>query len=151
MNDTQTDERTTLVMRRTFDAPRERVFAAWTTPQLLARFLGGPETTIPHAEIDARPGGSYRVTMQQPGGETFVVFGDYREVVAPERLAMTWSWEEDDKADERETLLTLEFHDRGGKTELVLTHTNFRDEAQRDRHNEGWTSTFDKLARLLAK
>ncbi|HVN68720.1 MAG TPA: SRPBCC domain-containing protein [Candidatus Binatia bacterium] len=144
-----TDTATGLVLRRTYDAPRERVFAAWTSPQALRRFLGPGDVTVPDVQIDARTGGTYRIVMRKADGEELVASGVYREIRPPERIVCTWSWEEDDPALEKETLLTLEFIERGEKTELVLTHEAFRDATQRDNHEHGWTAILDQLGASL--
>jgi uncharacterized protein YndB with AHSA1/START domain len=135
-----------LTLRRTYKAPRERVFAAWTKPEIAATFLGPGEVTVPEIEMDVRTGGSYSITMLMPDGERMIVTGVYREVVAPERLSMTWRWQEDDPADEYDSLLTLEFNDLGGKTEVVLTHAQLASVESRDRHEGGWTAILDQLA-----
>ncbi len=96
--------------------------------------------------MDVRPGGAYRITMPLVDGERMVVKGVYREVVARERLSMTWCWEEDDPADEHDTLLTLEFNDVNAGTELVLTHEQFVSIESRDRHEYGWALIVDQLA-----
>jgi uncharacterized protein YndB with AHSA1/START domain len=77
------------------------------------------------------------------------VRGEYRDVQRPKRLSMTWRWEEDNPADEYDTLLTLEFLDRGGKTELVLTHEQFATAESRNNHKEGWTAILDQLESSL--
>jgi uncharacterized protein YndB with AHSA1/START domain len=149
MNDSKTAVPNALVLRRTFNAPRARVFAAWTNPELMRRFFSSDDSPVAVLALDVRTGGSYRLAFRQPSGEEWVVYGTYREVVPPERLSMTWRWAEDDPSLERETLLTLEFHDRAGATELVLTHVNFRDEQQRDSHKHGWTDMLDRLSGVL--
>ena len=139
-------------MRRTFKAPRAKVFDAWTTADGLRQFLCPGDFTVPEIHVDAHIGGSYRIKMLDPkDGESVVVVGIYREIRKPERIVCTWKWEEDDTSLERETVLTLEFIDRGNETELVLTHENFRDSAQRDRHEHGWGGCFAKLDELLAR
>ncbi len=140
----QTTVPTTLVMRHTFAASQERVFAAWSTPEILSEFIA-PGELRSRVEADVRPGGAYRIAMIRPDGEEWIVRGVYREVVPPSRIVCTWAWEEDDPADEQQTVLTLEFIARGRDTELVLTHENFRDAAQRDRHEDGWTQIVTKL------
>lgn len=141
-----TDTATGLVLRRTYDVPRERLFAAWTTPEILKQFLGPGDVTVSELEMDLRVGGTYRIVMAKPDGERLPVSGVYRDVRAPERIVCTWSWEEDDPALEKETLLTLEFLDHGEKSELVLTHEAFRDSTQRDNHEEGWSAILEQLA-----
>jgi uncharacterized protein YndB with AHSA1/START domain/predicted enzyme related to lactoylglutathione lyase len=139
-----------LVIRRSLQAPRERVFAAWTQPETLRRWFAPGEMRIADLAFDAREGGAYRIAMVTPEGEPFVVRGAIRELRAPERLSMSWQWEDDDGALEgNETLLTLDFYDRDGDTELVLTHENLTDAQSRERHEGGWNAILDKLPGLL--
>lgn len=135
-----------LVLRRTYPVPRERVYAAWTTPEAMMRFLGPGNTKAANVTMDVRFGGSFSITMDSPEMGLMVARGIYRDVKPPERLSMTWRWEEDDPADEHESLLTLEFHDRNGSTELVLTHELLPSVESRERHEEGWTMIVDQLA-----
>ena len=150
MSDTQTPASVpALILRRTYAAPRQRVFDAWTQPQLAAKFLGPGDVTVPEIEMDVRQGGTYRIVMLMPDGERLNVGGTYREVSAPERLSMTWRWEEDDPADEYDSLLTLEFNEVAGGTELVLKHEQIRTVESRDRHADGWGKIMEELASAL--
>ena len=136
-----------LVLRRTYDAPRELVYQAWTDPQLAKEFLCPEEVTIPDAAFDVRVGGAYHITMNTKNGP-MTVRGVYREVRKAERLVMTWQWDEDDPKDMHETLLTIEFNVHGSGTELILTHENLASIESRDNHTHGWNSILDKLASL---
>jgi uncharacterized protein YndB with AHSA1/START domain len=150
MNDTRTPVAgQSLVLRRTYAAPRQRVFDAWTNPELAAKFLGPPDVAVPKIDMDVRTGGSYRIAMLRPDGETWYVGGIYRDVRPPERLSMTWTWEEDKPEDVHETLLTLEFNERDGGTELVLTHEQFATVESRDGHEKGWSGILEQLAAVL--
>jgi uncharacterized protein YndB with AHSA1/START domain len=139
-----------LVIRRTYKASRERVFAAWTQPDILKRWMragDGQETIV---TIDPRVGGKYRIVMTAADGELFVAGGVVREFAPPERLQYMWQWEDDDgKPEGNETILTLDFLARGDETELVLTHENFVDDAQRGRHESGWNGMLDTLSGTL--
>jgi len=138
-----------LVLKRTFKAPRARVFSAWTQPEIIAKWFGPEGMTVPEVSFEARVGGSYRIVMLDPSdGERNVVGGVIRECVAPERLVYTWRWEQEDPAKQRDTLVTVLFHDRGTETEVELTHENLFDETSRAQHESGWSQTLDKLARL---
>jgi uncharacterized protein YndB with AHSA1/START domain len=139
-----------LTIRRTFNAPRERVFAAWTQPEELKNWFGPPGFTIPELAMDVRTGGKYRIVMVSPEGEKHIVDGVFSEVRKPERLAYTWRWEEDDGSKARDTFVTIEFHDKGKETEMVFTHEGFASEESRENHNKGWTGIFEKLAAYLA-
>jgi uncharacterized protein YndB with AHSA1/START domain len=138
-----------IVLRRTYRAPRQRVFDAWTTPQLAAKFLGPGDVTVPEVEMDVRQGGTYRIVMLMPDGERYIAGGTYREVLAPERLSMTWRWEEDNPADEYDSLLSLEFNEVAGGTELVLTHEQLQSVESRDKHADGWGKILEELAGAL--
>ena len=139
MTETQTPATVpALVLRRTYSAPRQRVFDAWTTPETIKKFFGPRDMTVPEAELDVRTGGSFRIVMQDSDGDQYRARGTYCEVRAPERLSMTWRWEEDDPADEFDTVLSLDFNEIAGGTELVLTHEQLRSLESRDRHEGGW-------------
>jgi uncharacterized protein YndB with AHSA1/START domain len=151
MTDTQTPTVPALVLRRIYDASRERVYAAWTNPEIAARFMGPGETKAVDIQMDVRTGGAYSITMLHADGDRWMVHGTYREVRPPERLSMTWRWQEDDSSQEHESLLTLDFNERGAQTELVLTHSQFADADSRDRHEHGWTLIVDQLTDLVAR
>jgi len=138
-----------LVIRRAYDVPPERVFQAWTTPELAKQFLGPNDVTTPDVEMDVRTGGTYRIVMQMADGERWTVGGVYREVQPPHRLQMTWRWKEDDPNDERDTLLTLEFNPHDGGTEMILTHEQLASEESRAGHARGWEAIADQLRKVL--
>jgi uncharacterized protein YndB with AHSA1/START domain len=84
-----------LVMTRSFAAPRELVFQAYTRPELVRRWLGAMGGwTMEVCEIDLRPGGLYRYLWRGPAGETMGMRGEYREVVEPERIVNTERFDE---------------------------------------------------------
>ena len=150
MNDTRVPAAVpALVLRRTYQASRQRVFDAWTKPQFAAAFFGPGDTTVPEIEMDVREGGAFRIVMLRPDGERYIALGTYREVRAPERLSMTWRWQEDDPADEHESLLTLDFNEVAGGTELVLEHAQLASVESRDRHAEGWGQILDQLTKTI--
>ena len=133
----------TLEIRRTIQAPRPRVFEAWTAPKELAKWHAPGPMTVPHADVDLRAGGKYRIVMRAPDGEEHVVHGEYRQVDRPKKLIYTWSWERRIM----DSLVTVEFHERGQRgeaTEVVLRH-DLPSVAERTRHEEGWIGCLDKL------
>lgn len=138
-----------LTIRRTFNAPRERVFAAFTTPELLHEWYGPPEGTIGNVTFDARPGGRFRVEMRNNEGEEYNVGGVISEFRPPELLAYTFRWEEDDPQLERDTYVRIEFVAKNEQTEMLFTHTGFAGIESRDRHNEGWNALLGRLEVLL--
>ena len=134
-----------LVITRIFDAPRHLVFQAWTEPERVARWWGPQGFVMTYCDMDIRPGGTFRVCMRSPEGTEYWKQGTYREVVAPERLVYTWRWEAG-VPDRRESLVTVEFHDLGERTELVLVHDNFAGPGPVDMYDAGWASGLRKLA-----
>jgi uncharacterized protein YndB with AHSA1/START domain len=108
--------------------------------------MGPVGTTAAEAEADVRVGGSYHIRMVVPNDE-HNVSGVYREVVPNEKLVFTWAWR---TTPERESLVTVHLKaDGDGGTIMTFTHEQFFDEAARDRHNAGWSGTFEKLAAYL--
>jgi uncharacterized protein YndB with AHSA1/START domain len=140
-----------LVVTRTLDAPRALVFRAWTDPAQLVRWWGPEGFTTPECKMDVREGGAWRTCMRSPDGNDYKVRGVYREIVKPERLVFTWTWEDDSGATGHETLVTVTFAERAGKTLLRLAHRIFESKKARDAHQQGWASTLNCLAAFLAE
>ena len=137
----------TLRLRRVFDAPRDTVFRAWTDPGELARWSAPGESRVRRAEVDLRAGGRYRVEMQAPDGSVRRVVGTYQEVDPPRRLVYTWRGE--DAPETLASVITVEFHDRGGHTEVDLTHVCCQSDETDAQRSDGWTRAFEKLAGTL--
>ena len=139
----------TLTIARVFDAPRARVFDAFTKKEAIQTWFGPEGFTVPSVTVDPRPGGRYRIEMHSPEGSVHVVTGEFREVRAPEKLVYSWAWQEGDHTG-NETTVTLTFAEVGGKTEVTLVHSGFTSEDARLAHNKGWTSAFDGMGKALA-
>ena len=139
-----------LKLERTFDAGAERVFDAWIDPELLRRWwAAGPDWSCSRAEVDARPGGRYRLSMSNPAsGDEHTVGGEYREVERPSRLVYTWAWE-GESPEPRETLVTVEFHEEGEGTRVLLVHSGLSNDQSRDAHEHGWNACLDNLERRV--
>ena len=138
---------TLIYLTRTFPAPREKVFRAWTEPEILKKWWGPRGAWTPVVEIDLRVGGKYRFGMQFPNREILYVNGIYREVRPPERLVFTWRWEKVDM-NFGESQVTLEFHERGSVTEVTLRHENLPTAEVCEIHRQGWSDFFDKFAEI---
>ena len=144
----------TLRLTRIFDAPRERVFDAWTDEKQFAEWFGPPGVTTVYCNLDVRVGGGWRL-LGRNEERSFAVSGKYVEVERPERLAFTWAWH--DKGDhaqprEHETTVWLEFRSvAGGKTEMTMVHGAFLDRTGVANHNRGWDGSFGKLDALLRR
>jgi uncharacterized protein YndB with AHSA1/START domain len=144
----QTASAQTLTLTRTFAAPREKVFRAWTEAKHLAGwFAPTPDHSTQVPELDLRVGGKYRIEIRHKGGNVYRVFGSYREITPPERIVFTWSWESDPGA--HLTLVTVEFRDLGPSTEVFLKHEQLPSEEERDKHNHGWNGCMAQLESYL--
>jgi uncharacterized protein YndB with AHSA1/START domain len=139
-----------LTATRTFAAPRELVFRAWTEPDRIAKWWGPRGFTTTTHSMDLRPGGSWRFTMHGPDGRDYPNRITYREVVVPERLVY-------DHGDDEAVLfhVTVTFADVGGTTELSMRMV-FPTAAERDRvvkefgADKGLFETLDRLREYVA-
>jgi glutathione S-transferase len=146
----QTEQQQTfaLTIERTIRAPRARVFEAFVNPDDLARWSAPEGLDVAEGDIDLRVGGRWTVVMHDPGtGRRYHAEGVYREITSPERLVYTHAWPSD--ATPVETLITVEFHDEGKATRVVMRHEGFLSESSRTGHEEGWSSCFDRLEAMF--
>ncbi len=134
---------TTLVLRRTFTASRERVFRAWITPRALEHWFRPRGMSITVRSLDARVGGSFCFDLED--GSSMI--GTYLQIVPPEKLVYTWSG---GATQSWRTVVTLDFLDHGPITEVVLTHEGLSTPERRARAEGGWPSLFDALAEVLS-
>ena len=136
-----------LTIKRILPAPRERVYAMWTTEELLKKwFCPGDDMTIPVADVDTREGGSYRIVMLNSDGETHSPSGTYETVVPNEKLVFSWKWADSELV----TRVTVSFDALSdNETELTLTHEGFPDNDVRNLHTEGWEGCLARLADAL--
>jgi uncharacterized protein YndB with AHSA1/START domain len=144
-------ENTSLEIKRFINAPRARVYAAWTDPEQLKQWWGPKEVQTRNFTADARVGGKYRWDLVNQEGEEMSVFGEYRELVVGKKIVFTWKWDDDEAWETKNSVVTIELSDRAGGTELKLTHVQLPSEASRDRHNEGWSSVLDRLETFFNK
>jgi uncharacterized protein YndB with AHSA1/START domain len=145
-----------LVLTRIINAPREKVFKAWTDPELLKQWFAPSPWTTPVAETDVRPGGASLIVMRGPDGNEFPNRGVYLEVVKNERLvltdAYTKAWEPSEKPF---MTVILTFEDEGGKTKYTARARHWT-VADREAHekmgfHQGWGQCTDQLAALVAR
>jgi uncharacterized protein YndB with AHSA1/START domain len=134
---------TTLVMRRTFAASRQRVFRAWIEPKALERWFRPRGMSVTVRSLDARVGGSFRFEIENGNS----IAGTYLQIVPPEKLVFTWSG---GAMMGRETVVTLDFLDEGPVTEVVLTHERLDTPELRALVGGGWPSLLDGLAMVVS-
>ena len=135
-------------IKRTFNAPVEEVFDAWTNPEVMRRwFHCGVDWDTPEAEVDLRVGGKVRVVMRKPDGTTVHARGQYTLIDRPRRLVMTWTFEDDPS---NEQLVELSFAESEGSTTVLMVNSGISTDARRDAQDEGWHGCLEQLERMLA-
>lgn len=165
-----------LTLKRVISAPVDRVYQAWVEPQKLAKWFGCSQTKRVEAELDFRVGGKYTIKMfvelaeqnkdsdaelqsKEGGAKTAcqsegsaqqncivnTVKGEYLEIEPSRKIVFTWTNNFPEFPADN-TLVTVQFKDLGGKTELTLTHSRFLSEKSVEAHSFGWTATLEKLA-----
>jgi uncharacterized protein YndB with AHSA1/START domain len=147
------DGNISLRISRVIKTTRQRAFDAWTKPELMKKWFAPGDMSVAAAKSDLRVGGSYEVSMagQTGAGETAcgnsTATGTYQKIVPNELLVFTWGFPGDMSAP---TMVTVEFKEADGGTELVITHERFASTEIRNKHQHGWLGCVDKLEREFA-
>jgi len=150
MSTTQTMPGHSFQLKRTFAAPRARVFSAWTDARYFALwFCPSTHYKTVITRLDLRAGGRYSLEMHHKDGGVHKLGGTYEEVCPPEKLVFSWRWEHEE--DLPESLVTVVFTDVDGSTEVNLLHQGLPSEESAQKHNQGWSSCLDKLEAHLSQ
>jgi len=143
---------TVVQVQRRFAAPRERVFDAWTSPDVLRDWWSAmPNMSPGKIDVDLREGGRYRMEMVADDGAVHTAVGEYREIRRPERVVYTWTWEggEEAMSGSADTLVEVDFAVDGDGTVVTLTHSGFGNDEIAGMHEHGWNGTLEQLAQHL--
>ena len=158
-----------ILITRTFNAPRDLVWQAWTDPKHMAQWWGPRGFTNPVCEMDVQPGGIWRIVMRSPEGVDYAMKSVFVKVEPPERLVYVMDcsdhpieWHDlvnpnRDKSQKPrlECVQTVTFEDIGGKTKLTirmdLESASIRDAMVKMGANQGWSGSLDKLAERLSQ
>lgn len=147
----EADASQTLIMHRTFDAPRILVWKAWTEAEHLVRWICPANFRVLFAENDLRLGGKWRSGMRSPEGEDYIHCGEYLEIEKPSRLVFTHTWERNDLEPRALTKITVVLNERDGKTDMIFVHAGLATEESACSHKHGWTGAFENLAQLASE
>ena len=141
-----------LVITRRFDAPRQRVFEAWTDPRHAKSWWGPRDYPLTYLEMDVRPGGAWRGRLTSTkDGEELWQHGVIREIQAPDRLVFTFAWDKEEGAPGQETVVTVTLEEDGDGTLMTFRQSPFDSVENREGHRGGWSSSFDRLDEVLAQ
>jgi len=149
MNAPLTEQDRVLVIKRTFDAPRDLVWKCWTTPEMAKQWWGPIEYPANYIDIEFRVGATWRACLHgRDDGKDLWQGGVIKEIVPPRRLVYTFKWDADGERG-IDTVVTVEFEEKDGKTIMSFHQSAFESLAERDGHNYGWGSTFDRFDAYL--
>lgn len=143
--------KTSLGIKRTIKASRDRVYAAWTDPAQLRQWFGPEKVRTRELNAEPRVGGKFRWDLTNPEGEEMTCLGEYRDLQPGRKIVFTWQWQDDEDWEGHISIVTVELGDCEGGTELRLTHKLLPNEASRDGHTGGWNSALDKLEKFVSK
>jgi uncharacterized protein YndB with AHSA1/START domain len=137
----------TVRLRKTVKAPIDRVFKAWTEPDLMSKWFKGEHVTGVRVFHDFKVGGNYRIEMST-ADMTMLVLGIYEEIVTNKKLVFTWTSDFPEFAT-TDSLVSVQFIDKGDSTEIILDHSRFDTEKAAEGHTAGWTFALNTLAEIL--
>lgn len=143
------DQAMELKLKRSFSAPINRVFRAWSDPEVLKMWWhAGAEYECSVAEVDFKVDGLYRLGMIHIEKKVeHVVGGRFIEIIPNKKIVFTWKWENRDEIDSSTVSIDLIETENG--TDLILTHTGFSSDDSKNDHNRGWNLCLDELINLL--
>ena len=136
-----------LTITRHISAPRQRVFDAWLDSEGLAHWMRASAFDDSIVTVDPRVGGGFRVVMVPKDRETVEHWGEYLRIEPPSLLSFTWISKNTDRWPSE---VTIEFHEEGDGTELVLTHRGLPEKAVNG-HRAGWTEILEQLEQVVAE
>jgi uncharacterized protein YndB with AHSA1/START domain len=140
---------TTLTISRIIQASPERVFEAWTNPEIMAKWSAPEGVDQIECNSNFHVGGQYQIKMINPEGRVHTAVGSYLQIQRPNKLVYTWDWLEDQLRMNIDTVITVEFNPIGETTEVILTHDLFPNREMAEGHNQGWSSSLNRLERLF--
>lgn len=135
-----------LDIEQSFNASKEKVFNAFTNPELMRLWFAPGEMTVPDAQSDARVDGAYRIVMEDNEGEQYIVGGKFLRLECFDLLEFTWQWQDSPHT----TKVKISLSDgENGSTILHLNHSEFTELEFRDKHNEGWIGCLHNLVKAV--
>ena len=134
-----------LQVKRVIKASPAELFEAWTKPELMQKWFAPAPMTVESATQDLRVGGAYSIKVLKGSG-TLHVEGTYKQIIPNKLLAFTWT--PCSESPSYETLVTVEFKEASGGTEVTITHEGFQNAEAVAKHEFGWNGCLDNLAKV---
>ena len=147
----RTEGKTSLEITRFINAPRMRVYAAWTDLAQLKEWFDPVWVRTCELIAEPRVGGKFRWDVINCGGKQVMIQGEYSEIIPGTKIVFTWKHRDDELWEDQISIVTVEFSDRNSGTELRLKHEQLPGEESRDGHNRGWNSVLDRLEKFVSE
>ena len=149
MNDKHEEKPDSIVVRRTYPVPPKAVFRLFSDPELFRQWWAHGPWAATEVQIDLRVQGPFRYVLHnREESKTFTAVGSFKEIIENKKLVFSWEWLEG-QYQGRQTLVTVEFHDRDGSTELVLTHSKHDSVELMEDHRSGWTACLERIGGMF--
>ncbi|PWT96892.1 MAG: hypothetical protein C5B53_08830 [Candidatus Melainabacteria bacterium] len=139
----------TLEVRRTIQAPVEKVYRAWTEPEQISQWFGCDKVARARVTQELKVGGQYRIEANCADGSPGLVYGTFKEIIPNQKLVYSWT-NGSAEYPASDTIVSVEFIARGSETEIHLVHSNFALAKSVEGHTMGWQECLEKLARFVA-
>lgn len=133
-----------LIIKREIDATPDEVYLAWKNSDLIRRWVFPMHNWTVEYTNDFRVSGEYHIEFTAEDGDIYAYTGKYLNIIPNEKIVFTWIL-----LDGSETIITLDLHDKDGKTEIVLSHEAFPTPELRNKYHDGWQNCLNKLEELL--
>jgi uncharacterized protein YndB with AHSA1/START domain len=138
--------RSTISIEKTFTAPIEKLWKAWTDPALVLNWFGSdPNGSVSKAELDVRPGGRFEITFNNADQTEHTCWGNYQELHEFRKLTFSWMWKSEPGI---ESFVTVLLAPEGLSTRMQFIHANVWN-ASTHGYLKGWNGAFAKLERML--
>jgi len=148
---TKTEDKASVEITRFINAPRTRVYAAWTDPAQLKEWFGPVWVRTCELIAEPRVAGKFRWDVINCEGKEVTIQGEYGEIVPGRKIVFTWKHCDDELWENQISIVTVEFSDRNGGTELRLKHEHLpAEESREDRTPRGWNSVLDRLEKFVS-
>ncbi len=144
--DDVTDRENKVIVQRIVKGNREMVFQAFSNPAIMQRWFFPGENWSVEVTNKFEAGGNYIIKMSEPSGEVYTHTGEYREIIPPEKIVISWN-----SISVKDTLVTITFSEIGNETGVIINHDLLPSKESRDKHKQGWIGCLNNLKKIFFK
>jgi len=140
------DSKNKVIVQRIIKGNREKVFEAFSNPAIMQRWFFPGENWSVEVTNKFEVGGKYSIKMSEPSGEVYTHTGEYREIIPPEKIVITWN-----SLSVKDSLVTITFSEIGNETGVIINHDLLPSKESRDKHKQGWIGCLNNLKKIFFK